>query len=74
MTISFDQSLIDVWRQVLVENANVVGLDKKRYPVWRMIADQKSREVRADLTGGHVMSNRQRPRNREFAFPAHSLF
>jgi len=33
MAISFEETLIDVWRQVLVENADVVKLGKKRYPV-----------------------------------------
>jgi hypothetical protein len=33
MNPSFEQTLVDVWRQVLIENANVVELDGKRYPV-----------------------------------------
>jgi len=33
MAISFEQALIDVWQQVLVENADVVVLGTKRYPV-----------------------------------------
>ena len=33
MAISFEQALIDVWRQVLVENAKVVVLETERYPV-----------------------------------------
>ena len=33
MTISFEQVLIDVWRQVLVENANIVELGGDYYPV-----------------------------------------
>jgi hypothetical protein len=33
MNPSFEQTLVDVWRQVLLENANVVELDGKRYPV-----------------------------------------
>jgi hypothetical protein len=27
MTPSFEQTLVEVWRQVLIENANVVELD-----------------------------------------------
>jgi hypothetical protein len=33
MNPSFEQELIDVWRQVLVENADVVVLGAERYPV-----------------------------------------
>ncbi len=33
MTISLEQVLIDVWRQVLVENANIVELGGEHYPV-----------------------------------------
>jgi hypothetical protein len=42
--ISFDQILIDVWRQVLVENVTVVVLDKKRYDV-RQTSKRHLREV-----------------------------
>jgi hypothetical protein len=33
MNPSFEQTLVDVWRQVLVENASVVELCGKRYSV-----------------------------------------
>src|ERR1700741_781759 len=33
MNASFEQTLSDVWRQVLVENASVVELGGKRYSV-----------------------------------------
>jgi hypothetical protein len=33
--LSFEQPLIEVWRQALVENATVVELDGNRYPVKR---------------------------------------
>jgi hypothetical protein len=32
---SFEQTLVEVWRQALVENAKVVELGKERYPVRR---------------------------------------
>jgi hypothetical protein len=32
---SFEQTLVEVWRQTLVENAKVVVLGKERYPVRR---------------------------------------
>ena len=35
MNSSFEQTLIDVWRQVLVENAKVVELGAEHYPVRR---------------------------------------
>lgn len=35
MKSSFEETLIEVWRQALVENATVVELDGTRYPVRR---------------------------------------
>ena len=35
MKLSFEQALIEVWRQALVENATVVKLGSERYPVRR---------------------------------------
>ena len=31
--MSFEDALVDVWRQVLVEKAQVVSLGAERYPV-----------------------------------------
>jgi hypothetical protein len=33
MNTSFEKTLVDVWRQALVENADVVELGIERYPV-----------------------------------------
>jgi hypothetical protein len=33
MNPSFKQTLVEVWRQVLIEKANVLELDGKQYPV-----------------------------------------
>jgi hypothetical protein len=33
MNPSFEQTLVEVWRQALVENAKVVELGAERYPV-----------------------------------------
>ena len=33
MKASIEQTLVEVWRQVLIENVNVVELDGKRYSV-----------------------------------------
>jgi hypothetical protein len=35
MNPSFEQTLVEVWRQALVENANTVELGKERYLVRR---------------------------------------
>jgi hypothetical protein len=35
MKLSFEQVLIEVWRQVLIENVKVVELGMERYPVRR---------------------------------------
>jgi hypothetical protein len=35
MALSFEQALIEVWRQALVENAKTVLLGSERYPVRR---------------------------------------
>jgi hypothetical protein len=35
VAVSFEEALIDVWRQVLVENAKIVELGTERYPVWQ---------------------------------------
>jgi len=44
MAISFEQVLIEVWRQVLVENANIVELGAERYPV-RLTPKRRLHEV-----------------------------
>jgi hypothetical protein len=44
MAISLEQTLIEVWRQALVENANVVVLGAERYPV-RQTPKRHLREV-----------------------------
>ena len=33
MAVSFEQTLVEVWRQALVEDADVVVLGTERYPV-----------------------------------------
>jgi hypothetical protein len=44
MKSSFEQTLIDVWRQALVENARVVVLGTERYPV-RLTPKRRLRQV-----------------------------
>jgi hypothetical protein len=44
MAISLEQARIDVWRQVLVENAKVVVLETEGYPV-RVTPKRRLRHV-----------------------------
>jgi hypothetical protein len=53
MTISFEKTLIDVWRQVLVENAHIVVLDQKCYPV-RLTSKRRLREVTLVIEGREI--------------------
>ena len=60
MAISFKQTLIDVWRQVLVENAMVVVLDRKHYPV-RQTSKRRLREVDFVFDGNEIRGLEQNP-------------
>jgi hypothetical protein len=60
MAVSFEQALIDVWRQVLVENANVVVLDRKHYPV-RQTSKRRLREVDFVFEGNEICGLEQNP-------------
>src|ERR1700722_12128827 len=60
MTISFEQTLIDVWRQVLVENAEVVVLERKRYPV-QQTSKRRLREVTFAVDGIEIRGLEQNP-------------
>ena len=53
MNPSFEQTLIEVWRQTLVENANFVELGKKRYPV-RKTPKRGSRQVDFVFDGNEI--------------------
>jgi hypothetical protein len=44
MDSSCEQTIVDVWRQVLVEDADVVELGTERYPV-RLTPKRRLREV-----------------------------
>src|ERR1039458_7848793 len=44
MDLSFEQALTEVWRQALVENADVVELGTERYPV-RLTPKRRLRQV-----------------------------
>jgi hypothetical protein len=60
MAISFEQVLIDVWRQVLVENAKVVVLETERYPV-RLTPRRHLREVDFTFDGNEIRGLEQNP-------------
>ena len=60
MSISFEQALVDVWRQVLVENAKVVVLETERYPV-RLTPRRRLREVDFIFDGNEIRGLEQNP-------------
>jgi hypothetical protein len=60
MAISFEQTLIDVWLQVLVENADEVVLGKKRYPV-RLTPKRRLRDIDFVFDGNEIRGLEQNP-------------
>ncbi len=60
MKSSFEQTLIDVWRQALVENAKVVELGKEHYPV-RRTPKRGLRQVDFVFDGNQIRGLEQNP-------------
>ena len=60
MNASFEQTLLDVWRQVLVENATVVELNGKRYSV-RITPRKGLRQVDFIFDGNEIRGLEQNP-------------
>jgi len=60
---SFEKTLISVWRQVLVENADVVELGTGRYPV-RRTPKQGLRQVDFVFDGNEIRGLEQNPRTK----------
>lgn len=60
MTASFEQTLVEVWRQVLIENATVVQLDGNRYPV-RITPRKSLRQVDFVFDGNEIRGLEQNP-------------
>jgi hypothetical protein len=60
MTYSFEQTLIEVWRQALVENAKVVVLDAERYPV-RLTPNHRLRQIDFMFDGNEIRGLEQNP-------------
>jgi hypothetical protein len=60
MSPPFEQTLVDVWRQALVENASVVELGGKRYPV-RITPRKNLRQVDFAFDGKEIRGLEQNP-------------
>jgi hypothetical protein len=60
MNPSFEQTLVDVWRQVLVENVTVVELGTECYSV-RLTPKRHLREVDFVLDGNTIRGLEQNP-------------
>jgi hypothetical protein len=60
---SFEKTLIAVWRQVLVENADVVELGTGHYPV-RRTPKQVLRQVDFVLDGNEIRGLEQNPKTK----------
>ena len=63
MNLSFEQALIDVWRQTLVENAKTVVLGTERYPV-RSTPKRRLRQVDFEFEGNEVRGLEQNPQTK----------
>ena len=60
MANSFEQTLTDVWRQVLVQNVEVVELETERYPV-RQTPKRHLRQVDFIFEGNKIRGLEQNP-------------
>ena len=58
--LSFEEALIDVWRQALVENATEIELGAKRYSV-RRTSKRHLREVDFAFDGKNIRGLEQNP-------------
>jgi hypothetical protein len=58
--LSFEQALIGVWRQALVQNADVVELGPESYPV-RLTPKRRLREVDFVFDGNKIRGLEQNP-------------
>ena len=63
MTLSFEQALIEVWRQTLVERAKTVVLGPARYPV-RQTPKRGLRQVDFIFDGNDVRGLEQNPQTK----------
>lgn len=63
MKSSFEETLIEVWRQALVENARAVELGKERYPV-RRTPKRGLRQVDFVFDGNEIRGLEQNPKTK----------
>lgn len=63
MRLSFDQTLIEVWHQVLVENAETVELGSERYPV-RRTPKRGLRQVAFTFDGNEIRGLEPNPQTK----------
>jgi hypothetical protein len=60
MGLSFEQALIEVWRQTLVENVKTVELGSERYPV-RSTPKRRLQQVDFVFEGNEIRGLEQNP-------------
>jgi hypothetical protein len=63
MSLSFEETLINVWRQVLVENAKIVELGTERYTV-RQTPTSHLRQVDFEVEGNKLRGLEQNPQTK----------
>jgi hypothetical protein len=63
MKLSFEQALIEVWRQALVENAKTVELGTGRYPV-RSTPKRRLRQVDFVFKANEIRGLEQNPQTK----------
>jgi hypothetical protein len=63
MKLSFDETLIAVWRQALVDEADVVKVGSDRYPVTQSEA-KRLRQVTFVFDGNTIMGIQQNPKTK----------
>lgn len=63
MKLSFEQTLIEVWRQTLVENAKTVELGSECYPV-RITPKRGLRQVDFVFEGNEIRGLEQNPQTK----------
>jgi hypothetical protein len=63
MKLTFEQTLINVWRQALVENAKAVELGSERYPV-RSTPKRGLRQVDFVFEGNEIRGLEQNPQTK----------
>jgi hypothetical protein len=63
MASSFDDVLVSIWRQALVENASVLKIGSRSYPVTRSKA-KRLRQVEFEFDGNTIIGIEQNPKTK----------